>query len=102
MRNPFKNESDQNYTSRSILFKKSLYIEIAFNFTKEIPVKFTKEFPVKFTGDFFYKDVTFRLILKKSYHEGVFDFFYSDPKLFKFLNPQEIFQDIFLYIHMYI
>ena len=39
MRNPFKNESDQNYTSRSILFKKSLYIEIAFNFTKEIPVK---------------------------------------------------------------
>ena len=53
MRNPFKNESDQNYTSRSILFKKSPYIEIAFNFTKEIPVKFTKEFPVKFTRDFF-------------------------------------------------
>ena len=29
-------------------------------------LKFTKEFPVKFTGDFFRKDVTFRLILKKS------------------------------------
>ena len=37
-------------------------IEIAFNFTKEIPLKFTREFPVKFTGDFFYKYVTFRLI----------------------------------------
>ena len=62
IRNPFKNESDQNSTSRSILLKKSLEIEITSNFTKEIPVKFTKEFPVKFTGDLFYKDVTFRLI----------------------------------------
>ena len=55
MRNPFKNESDKNYTSRSILFKKSPYIEIAFNFTKEIPVQFTKEFPVKFKGIFYVK-----------------------------------------------
>ena len=48
---------------------------------KEIPVKFTKEFPVKFTGDFFKKVFTFRLILKKSYQEGAFDFFYPDPQL---------------------
>ena len=37
-------------------------IEIAFNFTKEIPVKLTKEFPEKFTGDFFCKYATFKLI----------------------------------------
>ena len=72
-----------------------------FRFSKEIPLKFTKEFPVKFTGDFFGKDVTFRLILKKSYQEGVFDFFIRTPNLTKISNPQEICQDIF-YIHIYV
>ena len=77
-----------------------------FEFIREIPVnrtffEFTKEFLVNLTGDFFYKYVTFRLILKKSYQEGVFDFFIRTPNLSKFLNPQEICQDIF-YIYMYI
>ena len=48
---------------------------------QEIPFKFTKEFPVKFTGDFFHKYVTFRLILKKSYQEDVFDFIYPEPQI---------------------
>ena len=87
MRNPFKNEADQSSTSRSILLKKSLEIEIAFNFNKELPVKFTKEFPVKLTGDFFYKYVTFRLIFKKSYQEGVFDFISPDPQLVQNFKP---------------
>ena len=86
--------------------KKSLKIEIAFNFIIEIPVKFTKEFHVKFTGDFFYKYVTFRLILKKSYQEGVFDFFYPDPQLFQIFKPtrnlSENFFNIYLSLYIYI
>ena len=57
---------------------------------------------VNFTGVFFGKYVTFRLIFKKSCQEGVFDFFYPDPNLSKFLNPQEIFQDIFLYMYKFV
>ena len=53
----------------------------------KIHVKFTKEFPVKFTGDFFYKYVTFRPILKKSYQEGVFEFLHPDPQLDQNLKP---------------
>ena len=66
------------------------------------PIQFTKEFPVKFTGDFFYKYVTLRQIFKKSYQEGVFDFFIRPPNMSKFLNPQEICQDIFLYMYKFI
>ena len=47
-----------------------------------------------------YEKLTFRLILKKSYQEGVFDIFVRTPNLSKFLNPQEIFQDIFFYIYV--
>ena len=41
----------------------------------------------KFTGKSFYFFSTFRLILKKSYQEGVFDFFYPDPKLVQIFKP---------------
>ena len=58
--------------SPSILLKKS---------------QFTKELPVKFTGDFFYKYFTFKLILKKSYQEGVFEFFNPDPQLVQNFKP---------------
>ena len=66
---------------------------------KEIPVKFTKEFPVK-TGDFFYKYVTFRLIFKKSYQEGVFEFFYSDPQLDPNFKPTRNLSGQFFYIYI--
>ena len=64
--------------------------------------KNTKDFPVKLTGDFFYKYVTFRLIFKKSYQQGVFEDYHPDPNLSKILNPQEICRDnFFLYIQVY-
>ena len=69
---------------------------------KEIPFKFTKEFPVKFKGDFFYKYVTLRLILKKSYQEGVFEFWHPDPQLDQNLKPTRNLSEHFLYIYMYI
>ena len=65
-----------------------------------MPVKFTKEFPVKLTGDFFYKYVTFRLILKKSYQEGVFEFLYPDPQLDQNLKPTRNFSGHFIYIYI--
>ena len=66
---------------------------------KEIPVKFRKEFPVKFTGDFFRKDVTFRLILEKSYQEGVFEFFNPDPQLVQNFKPtRNLSGQFFIYI----
>ena len=52
-----------------------------------MPVKFTKEFPVKFTGISFGKNITFRLIFKKSYQQGVFEFFHPDPQLVQIFKP---------------
>ena len=68
---------------------------MGFNFIREILLKFTREIPVKFRGISLIISLTFRLILKKCTLEGVFEFFHPDPNLSKFLNPQEIFQDIF-------
>ena len=77
-------------------------IEIVLKFTYEIPydlymivglrTKFDKRIPSKFylknfTGKSFYFFSTFRLILKKSYQEGVFDFFYPDPQIDQNLKP---------------
>ena len=67
---------------------------------QEIPFKFTKEFPVKFTGDFLYKYVTFRLIFKKSYQEGVFDIFYPDPQLVQIFKPTRNLAGHFFYIYI--
>ena len=65
-------------------------IEIAFNFTKEFPLKFTKEIPVKFTGKSF-ANITFRLILKKSTLEGVFEILLPDPQLHQSFKPITLF-----------
>ena len=90
-------------------------IEIAFKFKWKIPykfigprTKFIKEFPlyfiwVQFTGKsfvFFFKKSTFRLIFKKSYQEGVFDFIYPDPQLVQIFKPTRNLSGHFLYIYM--
>ena len=51
---------------------------------------------------FFYKYVTFRLILKKSYQDGVFEFLYPDPQLDQNLKPTRNLSGHFIYIYVYI
>ena len=90
-------------------------IEIVLKFTYEIPydlymivglrTKFYKRIPSKFylknfTGKSFYFFSTFRLILKKSYQEGVFDFFYPDPQLDQNFKPTRNLSGHFLYIYI--
>ena len=68
------------------------------SFYREILCVFLQKNSLKnFTGKSFYFFSTFRLIFKKSYQEGVFDFFIRTPNLSKFSNPHEICQDIFFH-----
>ena len=60
---------------------------MGFNFKREILLKFTREIPVKFRGISLIKSVTFRLILKKSTLEGVFEIFHPDPQLVQIFKP---------------
>merc|ERR1711989_32565 len=55
-----------------------------------------------FTGKSFYFLSTFRLILKKSYQEGVFDFFYPDPQLDQNIKPTRNLSGHFLYTYIYV
>ena len=68
------------------------------------PLDFLQKNSLKnFTGKSFYFFSTFRLILKKSYQEGVFDFFYPDPQLDQNIKPtRNLSGHIYIYIGIYI
>ena len=73
--------------------------EIAFNFKREIPLK---NFRLQFYMENPYEKSTFKLILKKSYQQGVFDFFYPDPQLVQNFKPTRNLSGQFFYIYKYI
>ena len=99
--NPFKKSSPKNWNRLQIYMKNPLEIyRTSKKNLREFPLN---EFPVKFTGDFFYKYFTFRLILKKSYQEGVFYFFYLDPQLVQNFKPtRNLSGQFYIYIYKYI
>ena len=53
--------------------------------------------PHQITGNFFYKYVTFRLIFKKSYQEGVFEILPPDPQLVQISKPSRNLSGHFIY-----
>ena len=71
------------------------------SFYREILCVFLQKNSLKnFTGKSFYFFSTFRLILKKSYQEGVFEFFNPDPQLVQSFKPTRNLSGQFFYIYI--
>ena len=104
-RNPskFLSEPKKNIFSKL----RSSIGEIPFNwnrrqFYKRNSCKIYKEFPVKFTGISFVKILLLDWFLKNPTNRVFLNFLIRTPNLSKFLNPQEICQDIFfIYTYVY-
>ena len=54
-------------------------------------------FAFNFIGKMLSEKSTFRPILKESYQDGIFIYFFSSPQLVQIFKPTEICQDILLY-----
>ena len=96
MRNPYKFFSDQKKIHQKI--------EIAFNFIWEFPLKFIqtkkKIIPEIRSQKHPLGSSSWEPFLKKSYQEGVFDFFYPDPQLVQIFKPTRNFPGQLLYIYI--
>ena len=68
-------------------------------FYKRNPCKIYKRITCKIYRDFFCKYITFRLIFKKSYQQGVFEFSHPDPQLVQIFKPTRNLPGHFLYIY---
>ena len=93
-----------HFTGKSyVFFYKRIPCKIMGSFYREILCIFLQKNSLKnFTGKSFYFLSTFRLILKKSYQEGVFDFFYPDPQLVQIFKPTRNLSGQFFYIYIYV
>ena len=90
------NWSDSKKNYKRIPFKFDLG-----SFYREILCVFLQKNSLKnFTGKSFYFFSTFRLILKKSYQEGVFEFFNPDPQLVQSFKPIRNLSGQFFYIYI--
>ena len=87
MNSLFKKSWPKNWNRLQIWMKNPLKFDLGSFYREILLIFFQKNSLLNFTGKSFYFFSTFRLILKKSYQEGVFDFFYPDPQLVQNFKP---------------